>query len=164
MILLGLALYLLNRTFSSVLDWFLPLIYITVIVLGLLMLTGRNPFSRLSATRSPLVQNQYLSAFLYGMLLGPMTLPCTGPIIISGFVLGSGSAASLADGIFYFIAFGLGFGWPLVVLAIVATPLQRRMTGWLNRNYLLLSRVSGTLLVSIGLYGFWTEAVPILSA
>ena len=54
MIGLGLVLYLLNRSFSSILDWFLPLIYGVVIPLGIAMLLGRNPFSDLSTSTNPI--------------------------------------------------------------------------------------------------------------
>ncbi len=54
MIGLGLALYLLNRSFSSILDRFLPLIYGVVIPLGIAMLLGRNPFSDLSTSTNPI--------------------------------------------------------------------------------------------------------------
>jgi len=53
MIALGLVLYLLNRSFSSILDWLLPLIYGIVLVLGLLMIAGRNPFSGFGTSMTP---------------------------------------------------------------------------------------------------------------
>jgi len=160
MIALGLVLYLLNRSFSSILDWLLPLIYGIVLVLGLLMIAGRNPFSGFGTAAAPVSKNPYLSALTYGMLLGPMTLPCTGPIVISAFVIGAGSATSLAEGLLYFIAFGIGFGWPLVLLPLVAAPLQRRITRWLSSHYVAIGRLSGAMLIAIAIFGFWTEVIP----
>ena len=57
------------------------------------------------------------------MFLAPMTLPCTGPLVVSAFVIGgvSGSDA-LVDSLVYFLFYALGFGWPLVVLPILAAP------------------------------------------
>jgi cytochrome c-type biogenesis protein len=89
-----------------------------------------------------------------------MTLPCAGPIVVSAFLLGAGSFSGLADGLLYFLAFGLGFGWPLVVIPLMATPFQRQFTRWTTHNYLTLTRVSGLLLVAIGLFGIATEVVP----
>ncbi len=164
MIGLGLLLYLLNRSFSSILDWVLPLIYGVVIVLGLAMLAGRNPFARMVAVRSPLGRNPFVSAFGYGVLLGPMTLPCTGPLVISAFVLGAGSAASLAEGLAYFLAFGIGFGWPLAALPLVAAPVQRRTMRWLTAHYVAIGRAAGTLLIAIGIFGVWTDVLPNLNS
>jgi cytochrome c biogenesis protein CcdA len=160
MILVGGLLFALQQSFGAILPILLPLIYGAVILLGLLMLAGRNPFNRLHTVQTPLLRNPYLGAYVYGLLLGPMTLPCTGPIILSAFLLGSNSAAELADGLLYFFFFGLGFGWPLVLLPFLATSFQRQLIGWTTKNYKLLTRVSGTLLVLIGLVGITVELLP----
>jgi len=158
----GLALYLLSQSFGAVLPWLLPLVYGSVIVLGILLLLGKNPFARLAAANAPVFRNPYLTAFSYGLLLGPMTLPCAGPLIVSAFVLGAGSIGSLADGLAYSLAFGFGFGWPLVLLPLLAAPLQRHLTGWLVGRYALLTRAAGVLLVGIGVFGAWAEILPSL--
>ncbi|MCA9835268.1 MAG: hypothetical protein KC422_00070 [Trueperaceae bacterium] len=163
MILVGFLLYFLQKSFAGLLPWLLPLIYLVVIVLGVLMLLGKNPFNRLTTIQAPILKNPILTSYLYGLLLGPMTLPCTGPIILTAFLVGSGNASALATELSYFLAFGLGFGWPLVLLPFLAMPLQRRATGWLGRNYKLLTRISGILLLGIGLFGFWTEVIPNLT-
>lgn len=160
LMVMGLLLYLVNRSFSSILDWLLPALYGGVIVLGLLMLLGRNPFATMSSLQSPVGRHRAMSALTYGFLLGPMTFPCAGPLVISVFVLGAGSIASLSEGIAYFLAFGVGFGWPLVVLPMIAVPLQRRAIGWLTSNYRLIGGVAGGLLVAIGIFGIWTDVLP----
>ncbi len=160
MMLVGLLLYVLQQSFGAILPWLLPFIYLLVTVLGILMLFGFNPFNRLTTVQSPILKNPYLTSYLYGLMLGPMTLPCTGPIILTAFLVGGSSASALASELSYFLAFGLGFGWPLVLLPFLAMPLQRRATGWLGKNYKLLTRISGILLLGIGLFGIWTEVIP----
>ena len=157
MLAVGLALYLLRQSFGAILPWLLPLVYGSVIVLGIALLLGRNPFARLAAVNAPVFRSPFLTAFAYGLLLGPMTLPCAGPLIVSAFVLVAGSITSLADGLAYSLAFGLGFGWPLVALPILAVPAQRHLTRWLAGNYGLLTRAAGLVLVGIGAFGAWTE-------
>lgn len=163
MTVVGLALHLAQITFGPLLGVLLPVVYGAVIVLGAVMLAGFNPFARFASLQVPVLTNPYGAAFAYGLLLGPMTLPCTGPIVVSAFLLGAGSASALADGLAYFAAFGLGFGWPLVLLPLVALPLQRRGVGWMTRNHGLLTRGSGALLVAIGLFGVWSEVLPNLA-
>lgn len=160
MTLIGGLLYLLQAPFGGLLVWFLPLVYGAVILLGALMLFGVNPFARVAGVQTPIVKSPLASAYLYGVLLGPMTLPCTGPVVVSAFLLGAGSAAALTSSLLYFFVFGLGFGWPLVLLPFVALPLQRRGVGWLTQNHTLLTRVSGVLLVGIGVFGVVTELLP----
>lgn len=160
MIALGFVMFALGQSFSGILPWLLPLIYGVVLALGIAMLLGKNPFARLSTSHTPMLGNSYASAFLYGGLLAPMTLPCTGPVIISAFVLGVGSAAALGQSLGYFLAFGLGFGWPLVVLPLVAAPLQRGITRWLAGNSLLVSRVAGAMMIGIAAFGLWVDILP----
>jgi cytochrome c-type biogenesis protein len=111
MLAVGLALFLLRQSFGTILPWLLPLVYGGVIVLGIALLLGRSPFARLALANAPVFGNPLLTAFSYGLLLGPMTLPCAGPLIVSALVLGAGSIGSLADALLYCLAFGLGFGW-----------------------------------------------------
>lgn len=160
MLVVGGLLYVFQQSFGAVLSWLLPVIYAVVIGLGALMLTGRNPFNRLSMSQAPLLRNPYASAYLYGLLLGPMTLPCAGPLVVSAFLLGAGSVTRLVDSLLYFVFFGMGFGWPLVLLPLVAQPFQRRFTGWMTQNYGLLTRASGVLLVVIGAAGIYYDLLP----
>jgi cytochrome c-type biogenesis protein len=162
MVFVGGLLFVLQQSFGAILPFVLPGIYGIVIVLGLIMLSGRNPFNRLQTVQTPILRNPYIGAYVYGLLLGPMTLPCAGPIILSAFLLGTDSAADLADGLLYFFFFGLGFGWPLVLLPFLAVSFQKRLIGWTTRNYKLLTRASGTLLILIGFAGIYFELLPAL--
>ncbi len=160
MIALGFLLFAVGQSFSGILPWLLPLVYGLVFVLGVAMLLGKNPFARLATAQAPMLSNPYAASLLYGGMMAPMTLPCTGPVIIGAFVLGAGSAARLGESLAYFLAFGLGFGWPLLALPLVALPAQRGITRWLAGNAQLLGRASGVLLIAIALFGFWVDVLP----
>lgn len=157
---IGWVLFMLHQSFGVVLPALLPVIYGIVMLLGLLMLAGINPFNRLNMTSTPLFRNPYSAAYVYGLLLSPMTLPCAGPLIVSAFLLGSGNFVRLADGLLYFLAFGLGFGWPLVLLPLLAQPVQRRFTQWITKNYTTMTRISGALLIAIAILGITTDLLP----
>ena len=73
---------------------------------------------------------------------------------------GASGTGALLDSVAYFIAFGLGFGWPLVLLPIIAAPLQRRMTRFLTSNHKAISVVSGVLLIAVAAIGLWNDVVP----
>ena len=66
--------------------------------LHFLDITGRlaSRLARLATVNAPIVRSPMASSYLYGMFLAPMTLPCTGPIIVSAFVLGGVSGALTA--------------------------------------------------------------------
>jgi cytochrome c-type biogenesis protein len=161
MVAIGALLHSVRTSAADILPIALPVLYGLVIVLGVAMLFGRNPFARMSGTQAPILKSPNGTAFVYGMMLGPMTLPCTGPLIISAFVIGGASGTgALLDSIAYFIAFGLGFGWPLVLLPMIAAPLQRRMTRFLTSNHKVISIVSGVLLIAVAAIGIINDVVP----
>ncbi len=164
MMLLGAVLFAVGRGFDAVMPALLPAVYIAVVALGIAMLCGRNPFAGIATASMPSPTRPLVAAFVYGALLAPVTLPCTGPVIISAFMLGAGSARSVAGSLAWFLAFGIGFGWPLVLLAVAAAPLQRAFTRWIVRHHVLLTRAAGALLVLVGLWGFRAEVLPNLGA
>lgn len=161
MLTLGFVLFQVQRSVADILGWLLPVLYAGVLVLGLAMVMGRNPFQKMATTEAPILRNRGATAYVYGMLLAPMTLPCTGPLVVSAFVIGgvSGSGA-LADSLLYFVFFALGFGWPLLVLPLLATPLQRRATRMTARHHRIIGAASGVLLVAIAVFGYITEVRP----
>jgi cytochrome c-type biogenesis protein len=156
----AIILTLLNASLAGLLPLLLPPVYVAVIALGGLLAAGRNPLARAPMPGGDLPRRPYLAAFRYGLLLGPMTLPCTGPIVMSAFVLGLSAPGFLLDGLAYFAAFGLGFGWPLIVLPVLAAGASRRFTAWLGRRHALLTRLSGWLLMAIGVFGLVVEVAP----
>jgi cytochrome c-type biogenesis protein len=161
MVTLGALLHLASTSFAEVLDTVLPILYGVVFVLGIMMLLGRNPFARLATTQMPIMRNPVAGAYVYGLFLGPMTLPCTGPLILSAFTIGSvAGTGRFADSLVYFLAFGLGFGWPLAALPLLAAPVQRQATRFLTRHHRGVSVVSGVLLVFIALLGYWNDVRP----
>jgi cytochrome c-type biogenesis protein len=161
MVAIGALLHSVRTSAADVLPYALPVLYGLVLVLGVAMLMGRNPFARMSSAQAPILKSPNGTAFVYGMMLGPMTLPCTGPLIISAFVIGGASGTgAMLDSVAYFIAFGLGFGWPLVLLPMIAAPLQRRMTRFLTSNHKAISIVSGVLLIVVAAIGILNDVVP----
>lgn len=163
MVALGFVLHAVDRSVADILGWLLPVLYGAVLLLGVGMLLGRNPFTRLGATRVPLLRGTGATAYVYGMLLAPMTLPCTGPLVVSAFVIGSVSGTgALVDSLLYVLFFTAGFGWPLVALPLLAAPVQRTVTVFLARRHRIVNLASGLLLVGIAILGLWADVRPAL--
>ena len=161
MVALGFVLHQLSRAVADILDWLLPLMYGAVLALGVATILGLSPFARLVRTEAPMLRSPAATAFLYGMFLAPMTLPCTGPIVVSAFVIGSVSGTgALADSLTYFLFYALGFGWPLVVLPMLAAPAQRQIMRFLTDHHRVIEVLTGGLLIAIAVYGYWTEVRP----
>ena len=148
---LGALIALLSVSIGSALAYALPLADGLLIVLGVLLLLGRNPFARLGQLRSPLLSNPYVGAFVYGLMYGPLTLPCSGPLVVSIFALSFSRGEALGQ-LAAFLWFGLGFGLPLLVLSLLSGAAQRAITRTLAKHATWVNRVAGALLIGIGVY------------
>lgn len=128
-----------------------PVVDGLLVVLGLLLLAGRNPFNRLPGVRVPIVANPFAQAFTYGLLLGPVALPCAGPFLAALLAISVG----IGDGLLRvgtFLVFGLGFGLPLVLLSLLAGARQRAIVGFVVSRHRLIEVVSGAALVVVALW------------
>ena len=151
MVAVGVVLVAIAVPTSRLLAYATPFVDGLLIVLGILLLLGRNPFERLPGMRSPIVANPYAQAYLYGMMLGPIALPCAGPFLVSllGISLG---VADAAGKIGTFVLFGLGFGLPLVVLSLLTSVRSRAVVRWIVSHHRVVEVISGILLVAIGAF------------
>lgn len=136
---------------GSLLAYLIPAVDALLIVLGLLLLAGRNPFERLPGTQVPLVANPFAQAYLYGLMLGPLALPCAGAFALSLVAYSVGLAETLPR-ILTFVAYGLGFGLPLVLLSLLAGASRQRVVRFIVGRHRAIEIVGGTLLVAVGLW------------
>jgi cytochrome c-type biogenesis protein len=150
MIVLGAVISALQIAVGEALVFVTPLADLAVIGLGVALILGANPFARLpvlsvgSSAASPA-----LSAYVYGLLYGPIALPCSGPLLIGIFTL-SLSVGSLAEKLVFFLLFGLGFGVPLFAIALAAQARQAALLRLFARHYAVFSRLAGVVLVAAG--------------
>lgn len=143
---------------STVQRW-LPLATVTIgvvlIGLGLRLLAGhsislRLPFLRLShdPTASP------GTMALYGVSYAVASLGCTiGPFLVV--TATTFRAGNLAAGVIAFVAYAVGMGLVVGVLAVGAALVGRSTAGTLRRLAPVLGRLSGALLVLVGAYVSW---------
>jgi len=150
MLLLGALMAVLAVTTSSVLRIVTPLADIVVIALGILLLLGRDPFAKLpilGPTR--LGGGMVRSAYAYGLLYGPIALPCAAPLLVAMFGL-SLSFDSFIGALAFFLAFGLGFGMPLLAISLLAYSKQLSLVRFFAVHRAVVSRLAGTVLVAVG--------------
>ena len=159
MIVVALVLVAVAAPMGPLLAYLTPVVDGLLIVLGLLLLAGRNPFERLPGARVPIVANPYGQAFVYGVMLGPLALPCAGPFLVGllGISLG---VADTAGKIATFVTFGLGFGLPLVLLSLLAGLRARSVVGWIVARHRTIEIGAGVLLIAVALvdlYDKWPD-------
>jgi len=151
MIALGGLIALVSVSIGKVLTVILPAADLLIIILGLLLLANINPFKRLPMIQSPVFSHPFANAFTYGLLYGPLALPCSGALVVSIFTLSLTVQDALSK-LVLFLFFGLGFGLPLLVLSFLAGSTQRWITSQLARSSRWVNIVGGVILVSIGIY------------
>ncbi len=156
MLALGALIAALSISVGRALSVIIPVADAIIILLGILLLLDRNPFKSLPQVQVPVLSHPFVNAFVYGLLYGPIALPCSGPLVVSVFAL-SLTLGEAFDKLVVFFWFGMGFGLPLLALSFLSSAAQR----WITRQFALHSRainvVSGLLLVGVGMYDIYSN-------
>lgn len=151
MLALGLAIAAISVSIGRALSVIIPIADAVIILFGLLLVFNINPFKRLPQVQSPLFSHPFANAFLYGLLYGPIALPCSGPLAVGifAFSLTTGEALSKLG---VFLWFGLGFGVPLLLLSLLSGASQRGLTRAFARHARAVNLAGGLLLLAVGIY------------
>lgn len=151
MLVLGGIIALLSISIGKALSVVIPIADFIIILFGILLLLNINPFKRLPQVQVPVLSHPFINAFIYGLLYGPIALPCSGPLVVSIFAL-SLTVVEAFSKLNIFFWFGLGFGIPLLLLSFLSGAAQR----WITRQFAMRSRLinilSGLLLLGVGIY------------
>lgn len=157
MLILGAIIAALSVSIGRVLAIVTPLADLVVLALGVTLLLGKNPFASLPQVRTPQGnENPYLSAFVYGLLYGPIALPCAGPLVVAVFALSLG-VTGFASQLLFFLVFGLGFGVPLFAISLLGGSGQSWLLRQFTRHYGIISRISGVLLIGVAIWDFFVN-------
>lgn len=151
MLFLGAVIAALSVSIGSALSIVVPLADLILIVLGVLLIADRNPFKSIPQIQVPAFKHPFANAFIYGLLYGPIALPCSGPLVVSIFAISLQSSAFL-DRLGTFLWFGLGFGLPLLVLSFLGGALARPITRFFARHSRWVNLVSGLIILGLGVY------------
>ena len=87
MLALGGLIALLAVPIGNVLVYVIPLADMLILFMGILLLTNHNPFKTLPQVQIKALHHPYFNAYLYGLIYGPITLPCSGPLVVGIFAL-----------------------------------------------------------------------------
>ena len=151
MLTLGGLIALLAIPVGSVLVYILPLADLLIFLLGILLLLNRNPFKTLPQIQLPALRHPFINAYVYGLLYGPIALPCSGPMVVSIFAL-SFTAGEAFSQLWVFLWFGLGLGVPLLVLSLLSGALQGQLTSLFAHHSRIVNFIGGLLLVGVAIY------------
>jgi cytochrome c-type biogenesis protein len=161
MLLIGLVVVALSAPISSLLGFAIPVIDLLLITLGVMLLAGINPFLKAPQVRVPGATGPTSQAYLYGVFLGPIALPCAGPFLIATLAISVGAAETVGT-MATFAVFALGFGMPLVLLSVLARARQDQVVRFLTRHHRAIELFSGVLLIGAGIWDLWLNWESIL--
>lgn len=151
MLVLGGIIALLSVSIGRALSIVIPIADLIIILFGIMLLLNINPFKRLPQVQVPALSHPFVNAFVYGLLYGPIALPCSGSLVVSIFALSLTAAEALSK-LNIFFWFGMGFGIPLLLLSFLSGAAQR----WITRQFAIRARLinvsSGLLLLAVGIY------------
>ena len=166
MTVIGIVLAVIGVSTGRLLAYVTPLVDGLMVVLGILLIAGRNPFARMPGIGVPVLANPFAQAYVYGVLLGPIALPCAGPYLVSLLGISIG-VADAAGKIGTFLIFGLGFGLPLVLLSLVAAARGQVIVRWFVRRHRAIEVGAGILLIVVAILDLldkWDEIALTLGA
>ena len=151
MLALGGLIALLSISVGRALSVIIPIADAIIIFLGILLILNINPFKSLPQIQVPVLSNPFVNAFLYGLLYGPIALPCSGPLVVSIFALSLTVGEALSK-LNIFFWFGMGFGLPLLALSFLSGASQRWITRQFAHHARWINLFSGLLLLAVGIY------------
>ena len=151
MLALGGIIALLSVSIGKALSFIIPIADAIIIIFGGMLLLNVNPFKKLPQVRAPFLSHPFVNAFVYGLLYGPIALPCSGPLVVSIFALSLTVVDALGK-LNVFFWFGMGFGIPLLALSFLSGAAQRWITRQFAMRAQLINFLSGLLLLGVGIY------------
>lgn len=151
MLALGGLIALLAVSIGHILVYAIPLADLLILILGVLLLLDRNPFKAIPQIQMPGLRHPFLNAYIYGLLYGPLTLPCSGPLVVSIFALSLTIGEALRT-LWVFLWFGVGFGMPLLLLSLLSGALQQHLSRMFARYSWRINAIGGVFLIGVALY------------
>ena len=94
-------------------------------------------------------QSGFVGALLFGAAFSLGWTPCLGPFLGSALMLAS-QQGHVVEGMLMLLVYSLGLGIPFLLSAVLIGYLKSTFD-WIKRHYNIINKVSGSLLVLIGL-------------
>ena len=152
MLLLGLLFTTIFQvSLTSVINVISPIAFGLLGLISLLLIFNVDVGSLFPQIHAPIKKNPYWSAFLFGFFFGGIVIPCN-PGFIAAFFARSFLVASPITNILNFLFFGLGIGFPLLVLALLSSARSQALITWLTARKKGLNLIAGLIMLGISIY------------
>lgn len=150
------------RFVIGAIPWFAIVVGIGVIVLGVVLISGREIVVGLPRAQRASSGRSYRSVFLFGVSYAVASLSCTLPVFLT-VVATQVTRGSFVSGIATFVAYASGMALVLMAITVALAIGKRSLVARLRGAGRSIGRVSGAILVATGSYIVWFWIVSIRS-
>ncbi len=148
--------------------WVTVFIGVTLIILGIFLVTGAHIYTSLPARLANRLNNpggSGIKGFMaFGIAYAIAALSCTLPVFLV--VVGSAlTVKGFTAGLLQFVSYAFGMGFVITVVAIGSVLFKETVNRWLRRLVPVMTRISGFLLIFAGGYilYYWFSVGDILN-
>ncbi len=144
--------------FASAISRYLPIVTIVIgvliVALGFWLLLGRKVGNGASLIKGWSPGESWFSQVGYGLTFAIVSLSCTfGPFLaVTGASIRSSDFFAI---VFTFVAFALGMGAAVSVIAVATALTGSQVSVWIRSKSEVISKVTGSLVILAGLYVAW---------
>ncbi len=152
MVILGLIFTtVLQVSLTNVIGIVSPIAFGILLVISLLLIFNVDVGRLLPKAHAPMTRNPWLSAFIFGFFFGAIVVPCN-PLFIAALFSRTISTAGFLENILRFLFFGIGIGFPLLVMAALSATATDTIINFLTRHRRIINLIAGLVMFGISLY------------
>jgi len=128
-----------------------PVIYTLLAFMSIAMIAGFDISRFFPVISTPVGRTPYITAALFGVFFGLVSLPCNPASIILLFAISSTNVDFVSNFI-NFVLFGIGMASPLLILSALPMNKNRIIIRFLTGHHLIINRLAGILMLAVALY------------
>lgn len=152
MLLLGLIFTtILEVSLTNIIGIVSPIAFGILFIISLLLIFNVDVGRYLPKGRVRTAKNPWVSAFIYGFFFGAIVVPCN-PLFIAALFVRTISAIGFVENVLRFLFFGIGIGFPLLVIAAISTVATDAIMSFLTEHKRVINLIAGIIMFGISLY------------
>lgn len=152
MLVLGLIFTtILDVSLTSVIGIVSPIAFGILLIISLLLIFNVDVGRFLPKGHLPTARNPWVSAFIFGFFFGAIVVPCN-PLLIAAFFTRTISALSFLENVLRLLFFGIGIGFPLLVLAAISSAATDAIINFLTEHERIINLIAGIIMLGISIY------------
>lgn len=152
MVALGLVFTtVLEVSLTNVIGIVSPIAFGLLFVISLLLILDVDVGKFLPKARARVGKHPWRNAFGYGFFFGAIVVPCN-PLMIAVLFTRSVSVTGFGENVLRFLFFGIGIGFPLLVIAAISSASTDVVIRFITRFKRIINSVAGIVMLGISVY------------